>query len=615
MNTKRTAICMAIVMCLMTLFGSAVPSLAVSDISGHWAEQIIVKWLDAGKINGYEDGTFQPDRNVTRAEFATILSNLVGEREASEEPIPQFADVSQDDWFYDNVMKLVERGVISEGEYFYPNEYITRQDAMSMAGRAFYVRDFEIKSIEQFADFSEISEYAQIYVAGFVSAGYVVGYEDNTIRPQNPITRAECLKMLDGLDLVHDKNSLKGILDRVYDGVTSPLPDTQYQEITNDNVEYFLGLKNMDNIEEAVASDAMMMATAHSVCLVRAKDGADVEALKEEIRTSANPRKWICVGVDPEDVIVVNQGNLILLVMSQAAPQEIADSFMALDLSSAQNPPLVPGADGLLYTNGYYMDDIGELRPNSVVNFANKIETVSNNYLQNSTGIYYAVVPSKSYFVNDRLQTPFDYDTMNSLLQENVKSATYIDLFDTLTLEDYYKTDPHWRQESLQGVVDKLGEYLGFQIDLSQNQVNIVEDFTGQHGYKKENFPSEQLIYLTNEDIDNAYVDNMMNENFHQVYELDKLSSDSPYDMFLSGPTPITTITNEQAASDKELVIFRDSFACSLAPLLIENYKTITLVDLRYVPSQILGDYVSFDGKDVLFLYNEQVVNFSEMLK
>lgn len=204
---------------------------------------------------------------------------------------------------------------------------------------------------------------------------------------------------------------------------------------------------------------------------------------------------------------------------------------------------------------------------------------------------------------------------MRSLLSENIKSATYVDLFDALSLEDYYKTDPHWRQENLQEVVDRLGAQLGFQIDISKNKANTVENFIGQHGYKKENFPSEQLTYLTNDAIDNAVVNNEENKEFHQVYDLDKLSGDSPYDMFLSGPTPLTTITNENAATDKGLVIFRDSFACSLAPLLVENYKTITLVDIRYIFSQILGDYVDFDGKDVLFLYNEQVVNFSEMLK
>ena len=598
----------------LTLIGSAMPAFAASDIGGHWAEGIISKWLGAGKINGYEDGTFRPDNNVTRAEFATILSNVLPKSSDEESSTHQFSDVSADDWFYGNVMKLLSLEVLAQADAFYPNENITRQDAMTMIGRAFYVKGFDMAVIDSFADSGEISDYAREFVAGFVENGYVKGYEDNTIRPLNPITRAESVKILDGLDIVHDINSLEGIMDKVYEGVDTQMPKTMYTQITDESAEYFLGLKSLEGIEKALASESMIGSQAHSVCLVRANDGVDIAALKEQIRTSVNPRKWICVGVERDEVIVENQGNLILLVVDAFAPKEIATSFLALDLSE-KKPPLVPDENKLMYTDGYYMDYIGELRPNSVVNFANKVETLTQTYLKNSTGVYYSVIPSKSYFVNDRVETPFDYNTMRSLLSENIKSATYIDLFDALSLEDYYKTDPHWRQENLQEVVDRLGAQLGFQIDISKNKANTVENFIGQHGYKKENFPSEQLTYLTNDAIDNAVVNNEENKAFHQVYDLDKLSGDSPYDMFLSGPTPLTTITNENAATDKGLVIFRDSFACSLAPLLVENYKTITLVDIRYIFSQILGDYVDFDGKDVLFLYNEQVVNFSEMLK
>ena len=403
-------------------------------------------------------------------------------------------------------------------------------------------------------------------------------------------------------------------MERINDGVEEQIPMVANITITDENAEYYLGLKNLDGIEEALASEAMIGSIAHSVCLVRAAEGTDVEALKEEIRTSVNPRKWICVGVDRDEVIVENRDNLILMVIDQTNPQAYLDSFMALDLSE-EEPVLVPDENDLLYTDGYYLDYIGELRPQSVENFANKVESLAAQYMQNSTGIYYAIAPSKNYFVNDRVQTPFDYDQMLSILSENITSAQYINLFDTLTLEDYYKTDPHWRQERLQKTVDRLGESLGFTTDLSTYQANTVEGFIGQHGHDKENFPSEDLVYLTNDAINNAVVDNMQEPDFKQVYNLDKLSSSSPYDVFLSGPTPLETITNNSAETDKELVIFRDSSTSSLAPLLIENYKTITLVDIRYMMSAMLGDYVNFDGKDVLFLYGEQVINFSEMLR
>lgn len=615
MKKRHIKSVVAVLTVFALLFGSfSAFGASASDIGGHWAEDIIAKWIDAEKINGYPDGTFKPDNPVTRAEFVQILYNVLPDQAVAEETDHTFTDVSEGDWYYESVMALLQHGVVAEGETFEPESYITRQDAMTMIGRAFYVRSVDSTAVEGFADYSEISDYALDYVAGLVEQGLVGGYEDNTIRPLAQITRAESVKILDGLDLVHDKNSLEGIMEQIYAGIEEVPMMVSNIVITDENAEYYLGLKNLDGIEEALASETMIGSIAHSVCLVRASEGTDVEALKEEIRTSVNPRKWICVGVDRDEVIVENRDNLILMVIDQTNPQAYLDSFMALDLSE-EEPVLVPDENDLLYTDGYYLDYIGELRPQSVENFANKVESLAAQYMQNSTGIYYAIAPSKNYFVNDRVQTPFDYDQMLSILSENITSAQYINLFDTLTLEDYYKTDPHWRQERLQKTVDRLGESLGFTTDLSTYQANTVEGFIGQHGHDKENFPSEDLVYLTNDAINNAVVDNMQEPDFKQVYNLDKLSSSSPYDVFLSGPTPLETITNNSAETDKELIIFRDSSTSSLAPLLIENYKTITLVDIRYMMSAMLGDYVNFDGKDVLFLYGEQVINFSEMLR
>ena len=68
-------------------------------------------------------------------------------------------------------------------------------------------------------------------------------------------------------------------------------------------------------------------------------------------------------------------------------------------------------------------------------------------------------------------------------------------------------------------------------------------------------------------------------------------------------------INNPSAKTERELVIFRDSFTSSLAPLLVESYKTITLVDLRYINSSILDKYINFENQDVLFIYNSLILN------
>ena len=104
----------------------------------------------------------------------------------------------------------------------------------------------------------------------------------------------------------------------------------------------------------------------------------------------------------------------------------------------------------------------------------------------------------------------------------------------------------------------------------------------------------------------NAYLD---------VYNMDMLQSKDLYDVFLSGAKSLLTIENPNASTDRELIIFRDSFGSSLAPLLVQGYKTVTLVDVRYISSAMLDRFIDFHGQDVLFLYSTLVLNSSTTLK
>ena len=81
------------------------------------------------------------------------------------------------------------------------------------------------------------------------------------------------------------------------------------------------------------------------------------------------------------------------------------------------------------------------------------------------------------------------------------------------------------------------------------------------------------------------------------------------YDVFLSGARAVLRIENPNAKTDRELIVFRDSFSSSMIPLLVEDYATVTLVDIRYVPARMLDQYVTFDGQDVLFMYSTLVLN------
>ena len=88
--------------------------------------------------------------------------------------------------------------------------------------------------------------------------------------------------------------------------------------------------------------------------------------------------------------------------------------------------------------------------------------------------------------------------------------------------------------------------------------------------------------------------------------------------MFLSGASSIQIIQNQENNTGNKLIIFRDSFGSSLAPLLINNYEEILLIDLRYVNYNILENYIDFseyENSDVLFIYSSRVINKTGILR
>lgn len=189
-----------------------------------------------------------------------------------------------------------------------------------------------------------------------------------------------------------------------------------------------------------------------------------------------------------------------------------------------------------------------------------------------------------------------------------------IDLTGALALEDYYFTDSHWRQERLGGVVDALGGAMGFSVDMDSFDPVTVEGFIGAYGKYGADRP-EELTYLVSDATAAAVCGNHQSPDSTAVYDLARLSTDVPYDVFLSGASPLITIESPLAATDRELVVFRDSYASSLVPLLLGQYRRVTLVDIRYMVSGLVPQYVEFTNQDVLFLYSTYVVNQSAMLR
>lgn len=239
---------------------------------------------------------------------------------------------------------------------------------------------------------------------------------------------------------------------------------------------------------------------------------------------------------------------------------------------------------------------------------ADKINTVYQKYLQNMN-VYYAIIPDKNYYLESDDHLRFDYEQAKQIMQNKLAQINYIDIWSDLKLEDYYKTDLHWKQENLQLVVKKIQESMNLEA-VSDNKyfTKDMGDFYGTYyGQLGLNLPADKLNVLTNNILDNCTTYNYENKKIGKIYEQTK--SADKYDIYLSGATPLISIQNPNAKTDKELLLFRDSFGSSLAPLLVDNYSKITLIDLRYISSQLLENYIDFKDQDVLFLYSTVVLN------
>jgi hypothetical protein len=272
--------------------------------------------------------------------------------------------------------------------------------------------------------------------------------------------------------------------------------------------------------------------------------------------------------------------------------------------------------DGIYAISNNYFKSIYPLDEKSVAKAANYIKNLKETYLTENNKVFYAVVPDKSYYDKSSSYDKLDYDKMVDMLNENIDNVEYIKIKDLLSLDDYYKTDIHWRQEKIVDIANRIGEKFDFKIDINNFKNESFSGFKGMYTkYVTNTNFKEDVQYLTNDHISNATVDNYQNKKFTSVYDTDRLTTDIPYDVFLSGASPFITITNTSTSNDKELVIFRDSFTSSLAPLLVSEYSKITLIDTRYMMSNLLKDFIEFNNQDILFLYSSALINKSSILK
>lgn len=248
-----------------------------------------------------------------------------------------------------------------------------------------------------------------------------------------------------------------------------------------------------------------------------------------------------------------------------------------------------------------------------------KFQQLYDSYLTGNDGhIYLSVVPDKgSFTAPPEGYTPASAQETADTLLAQLDFVQYVDIAPGLMLEDYYRTDPHWRQECLVATAQTLAQAMDVPLagDFQENAIDVP--FYGAYAEKAgEPLVADTLRYLTGEVLDACTVYDYETDAQEPLYDLTAVETDTPYNLYLQGSRSLLRIDSPLSATDKTLVVFRDSFGSSLIPLLAESYRTIYAVDIRHLSSQMVGRFLSFDGsEDVLFLYSTMVLQNSRTMK
>ncbi len=283
---------------------------------------------------------------------------------------------------------------------------------------------------------------------------------------------------------------------------------------------------------------------------------------------------------------------------------------------------------GMNENNGYAVKDgsIAQITPEfnqDVLDYQiGRLAYMYQKYLFNNGGNhYFAVIPDKNYYFGTEYGYPMpDYEALIEQMKGSLDGMEYVDLFGSLELDDYYKTDWHWDQSKLDGVVETLGEALGFGDRMPDWDSYERHELPFSGGYTAQSalYPKgEKLTYLLNDVLESCKVYNYANKQYSTLYDMAKYEAGDPqYAFFLSDGAPLQRIDNPKATTDKKLVVFRDSYGSSILPLLAEGYKSIYVVDIRYVNPDVVVQMIgNIKNMDVLYLYSTTILNTLSFMK
>ena len=272
--------------------------------------------------------------------------------------------------------------------------------------------------------------------------------------------------------------------------------------------------------------------------------------------------------------------------------------------------------NGVFIKDGNFFEIDSSIDDKSIDYFLELVTKIKNNF--SSENIYYSIIPDKNYYTKEEIPK-INYNELVKTINKNLQDITYINIFNELSLDSYYKTDIHWKQEKIGEVVKTIALHMNNEpIDIKYNKLTYDNFYGALYGKIPNNEKPDTITYLIDENTINTKVFDYEKNQYYKVYEEQNLKNIDSYDIFLGGAKALLIMENKNSKTNKELVIFRDSFGSSLAPLLLPYYKKITLVDLRYINSDYIinNNLIDFNNnQDILFIYGIPIINNSFTLK
>ena len=286
------------------------------------------------------------------------------------------------------------------------------------------------------------------------------------------------------------------------------------------------------------------------------------------------------------------------------------NSFMVFDLYLQRD------ISGLYRSRNVGLGEFKRTNASAVRQTAQKIDNAARSLDGLNMNIYYSLIPDKSIYAEYEMPG-FDLDLAETILRDTLSDYSYLRIADMLSGFNFYKTDLHWDQTKINEISNYLLTSMGAEPIREEYQKRIAGDFFGLYaGQLALPVDADIMTYVDVPGVKADYLsDKTLEFETGPVYDLERFSGIDPYDTFLRGPQPLIVLENE-AAPERELYLFRDSFGSSLAPLFTGSYSKITIIDLRYINLMLLDMFIDFTpGSDVLFIYGSQILNNPSVLQ